>query len=300
MWRRQAISVSVIACALCSNLRGERVGFKFTGALEGSSAGTYLLFGTNVPQNSPITGSFSFDTTAVGVDTEPGVRIFPQFIEGGFTLDINHGAIRLSASDYAITVADDLEREPEAADVLSVDFDARFEPLPVPILVDGVPWTSSNTLVKVELSWVPSTFTDADEPKLTPDRPLTPGSAKSGFVDGGSGPPRLFSVDSISAIAPLAGDYNRDGKLNAKDYAEWRSAFGHQDEAFRYADGNHDGVVDAADYVAFRNASAMGATVSTIPEPQSLTMAFAVVLSFAGRSLNHGGCMDRSPSRRPP
>jgi hypothetical protein len=301
MWRRQAILVCVFLGAVCSDVLGERVGFKFTGALEGSSMGTYMLFGMDVPQNSPISGSFSYDTTGMGIDVEPGARMFPQSIRGGYTLDINNGAIRVSASDYLINVADDLDRQLEAVDIMSVDYDSRFKPTPAPapVLVNGVPWIESIASLKVDLSWLATTFLGDDEPKLTSDRPLTPGAAISGFVDGSDvHPPREFSIDSISAIPPLAGDYNRDGKLTTNDYSEWQRAFGKLGGEYLYADGNHNGVVDAADYVVFRNMASIGATGLAVPEPRIAVMAAAAVASFAAWSFTRGGALRRRAPRR--
>jgi hypothetical protein len=299
MRRHQAISVSVLVCALCGNSRGERVGFEFTGALQGGSAGTYSLFGINVPRNAPIAGTFSYDTTTEGKSAEPGVRVFPQFIHGGYNLDINNGAIRFSTSEYVVTVADDFERIPEAVDLISVDLDTRVESPAAPILVNGVPWTGPIAFLKVELSWPSSAFEGPDEPKLAPDRPLGPDPGVSAFV-GSSGAPRLFSIDSVAAIAPLAGDYNRNGKQEANDYAEWKRAYGKAENAFLYADGNHDGLVDAADYAIWRNALALDASTSAIPEPQGLTLVVAGLLSFAMLSSSRRNpARSRAPRRRP-
>jgi hypothetical protein len=119
--------------------------------------------------------------------------------------------------------------------------------------------------------------------KLTADRPLTPAaSSVSEFV--GSSPiptPRFFSVTSTSAIVPLVGDYNRDGKVDACDYTEWRSAFGN---SASYADGNNDGVVDAADYVFWRRYAMAGLGVALVPEPSGLVMTIAALVFFAWRA----------------
>ena len=298
MWYRQAISVFTLL-AMCSNSRGERVGFEFTGALQGGSNGTYSLFGINVPRNSPITGSFSFDTTTEGIEPEPGTRMFPQFIQGGYNLDINNGAIRLSASDYVVTVTDDYERIPEAVDIFNIDFDSRIYPLAAPILVNGEPWAGPTAFVRVELSWPASAFEGIDEPKLASDRPLEPDPGVSAFVGSMGNALRLFSIDSISGIAPLVGDYNRNGKQEANDYAEWRRAFGKAGENFLYADGNKDGVVDAADYVVLRNVLAHAVADSAIPEPRGFTMAAAGALSFVMGSYKHRRrAYFRAPRRR--
>jgi hypothetical protein len=299
MWRRQAICVLMFAGALCGNLRGERVGFKFTGALESGTTGSHALFGIDAPGKLPISGTFSYDTTTEGIETEPGIRTFPQFIQGGYNLDINNGAIRLSTSEYVVMVADDFQRFPEDVDLISVEL--LFPRPTAPILVNGVPWNGAPALLRVELSWPSSAFEGPDEPKLAPDRPLSPDPGVSAIV-GNIPTPRTFKIDSISAIAPLAGDYNRDGNLDTNDFAEWRRAFGQAGEAFRYADGNADGVVDMADYVVFRKGLAVAATgtgVLTLPEPGGLAVAAGVVISLAVFwSFHRGSCVPYSGSRR--
>ncbi len=281
-----------------ADLRAERVGFSFEGALQQiGSPGTYTLFGISVPKTSPVAGTFSYDTTTPGVDTEPGVRTFHQLIEGGYTLNINNGAIQLSASDYVITVANDFFRDPEAVDIFSVDYnyDSNLGITPAPINVNGAPWGGTRAYIKVELSWLAATFTDPDEPKLTSDRPLTPSPGVSAFV-GSSASPRFFSVTSISAITPPLGDYNRDGTVNSNDVAEWWKAFGETGEPFLYADGNGDGSINAADFVVWRKAlestGAGAALPSTVPEPSGLFM-FCVALTTIAvrcRMLMGPGC----------
>ncbi|MCO6045938.1 hypothetical protein NG895_18720 [Aeoliella sp. ICT_H6.2] len=82
-------------------------------------------------------------------------------------------------------------------------------------------------------------------------------------------------LDGITAqiyeITPiLAGDFNRDDKVDAQDYEKWKSEFGA--DATSWADGNRDGVVNLADYTSWRNnlgsvAAAMDPGSQKIPEP---------------------------------
>ena len=135
--------VLVVATVLIApdHVRAERVGFSFQGNLQQiGPAGNYTIFGISVPKTSPVTGTFSYDTTTPGVDGDPGVRTYHQEIQGGYTLNINNGAIRLAASDYIVTVANDFVRTPENVDIFSVDFDSRFVPAPDPIIVNGAPF----------------------------------------------------------------------------------------------------------------------------------------------------------------
>jgi cyclophilin family peptidyl-prolyl cis-trans isomerase len=56
---------------------------------------------------------------------------------------------------------------------------------------------------------------------------------------------------NVIALNYPAGDYNRDGTVNAADYSVWKADFGSTTKA--EADGNGDGVVNAADYTVWRN-----------------------------------------------
>jgi hypothetical protein len=263
--RRVFLAYLLLVLGACATARGERVGFKFTGTLVGT--GTQTLFGITVPRNSPVSGAFSYDTTSAAIEVEPGLRAFHQHIHGGYSLDINNGAIRLSASDYLVSVANDLPSKPEAIDLFGVDFDSRLSSLSAPLLVNGTPWLGPTAFIKIELSWAAATFTEPDEPKITPNRPLTPSPGIVGLVNSGAGSAKLFSIDAISEIAQASGDYNRNGALDANDYAEWRRAFGKSDPSFLYGDGNKDGVVDAADYVAWRKTAGSGNAFAPVPEP---------------------------------
>jgi hypothetical protein len=264
------------------SVRAERVGFQFTGALQVAGSGNVSIFNISVPKNSPVTGTFAYDT-ATDLEGVGASQIYHQLISGGYRLNINNGAIQLAASDYTITVADDTGSP--ASDSFSVDYnyDSVGPPpvTPAKILVNGTEWTGSRAFIKYYLSWDPATFMDS---KLTANRPLTPGaSALTEFVGSSPNPsPRFFSVTSTSAIVPPIGDYNRDGKVDACDYTEWRKAFG---TSASYADGNNDGVVDAADYVIWQKASTPGIGVVLIPEPSGLVMTFTGLVFFARRAI---------------
>jgi hypothetical protein len=89
-----------------------------------------------------------------------------------------------------------------------------------------------------------------------------------------------------------AGDYNRDGMINAADFVVWRKAFGHVGSSL--ADGNGDGRVDDADYVLWKRnfgrqaqPPASGAATS-VPEPSAAVFAvLAAVSMWATRRRPH-------------
>jgi hypothetical protein len=74
----------------------------------------------------------------------------------------------------------------------------------------------------------------------------------------------------------LKGDYNRDGAVDAADYAAWRDRLG-TEGANLIADGNRNGRIDQGDYDVWRanfGLSAGGGAVSngSVPEPATLSL----------------------------
>jgi hypothetical protein len=197
------IGFTCVALTLLSASVGKAalIRYEFTGALIGGSTGTYNLFGVMVPKNATVAGRFHYETDTLGIEIEAGTRIFKQRITSGYELDINEGAIRLSASDYVITLANDFGTAPSLADQFSADFDSRFIPAPSRLVVNGLTWTGATAFMKFALSWPSSTFEDADEPKLTSTRPLVLGADRTAFV-GSSSTPRFFTIDTISLVIP--------------------------------------------------------------------------------------------------
>ncbi len=78
-----------------------------------------------------------------------------------------------------------------------------------------------------------------------------------------------------SNSAPLAGDFNRNGVVDAADYVVWRNSMGQAGWGLA-ADSDLNGRIDAADYAFWRSrlgqaGSGAGAT-SAVPEPASLVL----------------------------
>ncbi|HEX4415585.1 MAG TPA: hypothetical protein VH107_18275 [Lacipirellulaceae bacterium] len=78
----------------------------------------------------------------------------------------------------------------------------------------------------------------------------------------------------VNLAAPLTGDFNQDGIVDARDYAIWRDTAGSSTDL--RADANLNGVVDAADYDLWRsNFGALGAAggggigSAAVPEPST-------------------------------
>jgi glucose/arabinose dehydrogenase len=82
----------------------------------------------------------------------------------------------------------------------------------------------------------------------------------------------------------LRGDYNRDGTVNAADYAVWRDTIGNTVASGDGADGNFTGMIDAGDYMVWQanlgNTLGEGA-ITAVPEPTATSLALLALLICA-------------------
>ncbi|HEX4413062.1 MAG TPA: matrixin family metalloprotease [Lacipirellulaceae bacterium] len=93
----------------------------------------------------------------------------------------------------------------------------------------------------------------------------------------------------LTATAMLPGDYNRDGVVNAADYAVWRNSLGQSLAAGTGADGNGDGLVNQADYDLWRNhfgdtlggGSALGSQIAAVPEPSPVAFGLFLMATIS-------------------
>ncbi|MEO0532112.1 MAG: family 16 glycoside hydrolase, partial [Planctomycetota bacterium] len=96
-----------------------------------------------------------------------------------------------------------------------------------------------------------------------------------------------FRVDDIRVVgrvfdAPLPGDFNNDGVVDAADYTVWRD----QAQQFGYrlaADANRDGFVDSADYEIWQDNFGMTTSlqVGAVPEPTAWSISLIGWLATA-------------------
>lgn len=295
---RGLLFIIACSCSLPVTANAERVGYSFEGNFS-SGGSTYNLFGVSVPSNAPITGTFTYDTTIVGIDWYDGTKAFRQDIQHGFTFnvlnpDTNSPLLQLVARQYQITVGNDYQpsNSPTPVDYMSVDYASYWNPPPSSITVNGAPYNGPIAALMASLSWDPTTFDDPDEPKLHRDLPHDMFYPFAGSVFSGS--LTLFTVTSFSQIISPKGDYNYDGAVDMDDYLEWRNAFGGIGDDFSYADGNADGVVNGADYIVWRNAfaqaSALAQDTSSVPEPSAFVLAADALLMFAGHCRGRYQC----------
>lgn len=91
---------------------------------------------------------------------------------------------------------------------------------------------------------------------------------------------------SFFDFAPLAGDFNDDGEVDAADYTLWRDALGGPESLINYA-GDGSGTVDPGDYqvwkaqYGFTDAGTASAS-AVVPEPAAWLMLLAPSMVFAG------------------
>jgi hypothetical protein len=111
---------------------------------------------------------------------------------------------------------------------------------------------------------------------------------QAAYANNGAG--LTFLSDHFASVFRRAGDYDRNGAIDANDYAIWRGANG--STALLQADGNGNGVVDTGDYVLWRKAAAAAAAgqfaqaasaavlLSAVPEPAMMSLVAMVLASW--------------------
>ena len=94
--------------------------------------------------------------------------------------------------------------------------------------------------------------------------------------------------DMLMFLAPLAGDYNGNGVVDAADYVLWRDTLGSATNLS--ADGNGNGMIDSGDYDIWREHFGQTAGISTgvgasaaVPEPATVLMLLAGMLMMCSR-----------------
>ena len=103
-----------------------------------------------------------------------------------------------------------------------------------------------------------------------------------------------YSSTSVDLKVVIAGDFNRDGTVDAADYVVWRNTVNQSIVHGNGADGNSDGVVDGLDYNVWRgNFGFIGASnadsffkAADTPEPTTVSLLVTSVIGyiFARRS----------------
>ncbi len=99
-----------------------------------------------------------------------------------------------------------------------------------------------------------------------------------------------FQLSEIPPLPPLAGDYNRNGIVDAADYVVWRKTIGSSSDLM--ADGSGDGVVDVRDYHYWRfrfgnTNGGNGQSLTQVPEPSGLLMFMLGVAAWLSSPVGH-------------
>lgn len=95
----------------------------------------------------------------------------------------------------------------------------------------------------------------------------------------------LGAVDDIALTSvSLLGDYDDSGAVGPEDYELWKLTFGDATAPGDAADGNRNGIVDAADYAIWRN-NVTTLVGLAVPEPGTLVLIVAACgLATLGRN----------------
>jgi hypothetical protein len=100
----------------------------------------------------------------------------------------------------------------------------------------------------------------------------------------------LITLPEVPAPTILAGDYNRDGSVDAADYTVWRNSLGQTNLGLQGqgADGDASGTIRQADFDVWKahvgDGAGSGSGGIAVPEPASLTAAAIALLGALGIS----------------
>jgi hypothetical protein len=117
--------------------------------------------------------------------------------------------------------------------------------------------------------------------------PIVPGTPLSvGFYTLEYQTDSLLGSQVTFVVAPLPGDFNGDGIVDAADYTIWSDTLGSTTNLA--ADGNGNGTIDAGDYTVWLSnfgrtlTSGSGATITTttVPEPATWPMLLSALAAF--------------------
>jgi hypothetical protein len=88
--------------------------------------------------------------------------------------------------------------------------------------------------------------------------------------------PLSITNGSLLVAVPIAGDYNRNGDVDAADYVVWRDTLGQMGTGLA-ADGDGSGEIDASDYSVWKmhfgeTITSGSASIRVVPEPVTLVL----------------------------
>jgi autotransporter-associated beta strand protein len=239
------------------NEGGSGVGF---GDLNVESGGTLAGIGSS--------GTFSFvkngGTVAPGSGGPGQLTFFGLTLEPGSKLELELG--NGAPGDFVRAYSGDFIAD--GVDVKLTDIGME-----VGVTTWFLDWTGAATPSSI----TPSDFTLVSSPDITGTFVVDTANSRVGFQP---------------ASLPLQGDYNRNGVVDAADYAVWRKYFNRSVTAGTLADGDGSGFVDDIDYdvwtLSFGNTSLGAGSGVQVPEPSAavvMSVAFAVAVIWRKRKL---------------
>ena len=213
-------------------------------------------------------------------------------VSGGGTIggDLNNatGSIAPGISPGILTVGGNFSQQPNGT--LAIEIGGPTQGTEYDTLaVTGTATVDGTLLVSLIDDFIPSAgqqFTVLTSAGLTAGGLTLTGSASDSFnltVNGSD-----VILQSLGSL--VAGDYNRNGVVDAADYTLWRDTFGQSVTTGTGADGVADGAITELDYEFWKGRFGTAATGSgagqAVPEPTSIILLVLSVIGAGCRRLH--------------
>lgn len=212
-------------------------------------------------------------------------------VSGGGTIggDLNNaaGSIAPGISSGILTVGGDFSQQPNGTLEIEIGGLAQGDDYDT-LAVTGTANVDGNLMVSLIDDFIPPAgqqFTVLTSAGLNASSLTLTGSASDSFslvVDGSD-----VVLQSLGTL--VAGDYNRNGVVDAADYTLWRDTFGQSVTKGTGADGVPNGHIDENDYLFWVGRFGASATASgagqAVPEPTSIILLALSVIGAGCRRL---------------
>ena len=123
-------------------------------------------FGMSIPDGTPVSGQFQYDTSAPASSTVGNTSVYPQNISSGLTATF--GSFLVSASSYLVRIRNDQPQGGTTVDFFTVQWSSTDNPAPAtPLLANGIGQTAG--IFNVGLVYTTDPFSDSSLPAALPD-----------------------------------------------------------------------------------------------------------------------------------
>jgi hypothetical protein len=244
----------ILALVLCTSAlqcqqacQGAVVAYRFGGKVLSNTPTPWQL---SIPFFSSAKGVFSYDTDspATHVPGDCDCLGYRQPFHNGFFARLGNAYVRVD--EYVIEVLNDFPQESGGiADIVTVRFATTYDPpLMSDLIADGQPRSGGDFTLNFRAN---SNYLSSAA--LPPSIDFVSYNTTIGFLGDGmlNSPATLFTIETLTAVSLLPGDYDYDNDVDGSDYTIWKGTY--SSNANLSADGNHDGLVDAVDYTIWRN-----------------------------------------------